>query len=76
MKIENLEIEEVTPFINEKYCGLTISWSANIGWGEYQIYTDDGEHWYADTECMDKDEDKDFGKMLLENWMSQIQISG
>ena len=44
------------------------------------IYTSDlkdeegDRKWVAMSECMDRDEDKEFGKKLLALWMEQIQI--
>ena len=44
------------------------------------IYTSDlkdeegDRKWVAMSECMDRGEDKEFGKKQLELWMEQIQI--
>ena len=44
------------------------------------IYTSDlkdeegDRKWVAMSECMDRGEDKEFGKKLLALWMEQIQI--
>ncbi|MCR5104466.1 MAG: hypothetical protein K6B68_08455 [Eubacterium sp.] len=51
-----------------------------MGFGEYTIFTsglkdEEGDRkWVVMSECMDRGEDKEFGKKLLELWMEQIQI--
>ena len=74
--IKDLEIIDVEPFVNEirEVSGVTISWSANIGWGEYTLYKQNGK-WYADTECMDKDDDKSFGEMLLKEFFKLVKVA-
>lgn len=77
LKIENLQIDEVSVFKNEEQNveGFTIHWSANIGFGEYVIYKDtESGKWYADTECMDSNTDKSFGEMLLKLFIQDINI--
>ena len=72
----NLKIEEVEPCFG----GIVISWSSDIGFGQYTIYRKPvPEHpecvrWFADSECMDDLEDKAFGKKLLQLWMDQILV--
>jgi hypothetical protein len=66
-----VNIDDVDVYKTEdgKYKGIRISWSANIGWGEYTFYVEDGK-WYADSECMGED----FGRMLLEKFMDQVIV--
>ena len=47
---------EVEPFINERFSGFVIRWSAKgIGFGEVTFYTDKSDGQFkVDTECMDK----------------------
>ncbi len=72
----NLSVYDVAPICG----GIIIRWTSDLGFGEYTIYTSDlkaeeGEkRWVAMSECMDRGEDKEFGKKLLELWMEQIQI--
>lgn len=62
----NLSAYSVTPFSNEKFEGILIKWDSDIGFGEYTIYRQSGtEQWYADSECMDSGEDKEFLRELL-----------
>ena len=53
MIIENLQIDEVNCFENNRRNGVIISWSANIGFGELTLYhRNEDNKWKADTECM------------------------
>lgn len=54
---------------------VIISWSSDIGFGEYEIcWSEEVQEWCAYTECMDRDDDKAFGAKLLALWMEQIKI--
>ena len=72
----NLQIDEVEMFGSV----IIISWSSDIGFGQYTIrkQTVDGDpdnvEWVAESECMDKDDDKAFGAKLLSLWMEQIKL--
>ena len=79
----DLQIDFVVPFRDSTYKGFTIGWSSpSIGFGEYQIWFEkdnesDDEYSYkifADTEHMDKDEDKEFTKALLNLLIDKINI--
>lgn len=62
----NLSVHSMTPFSNEKFNGIRIEWDSDIGFGEYTIYRETGtDQWYADSECMDSGEDKEFLRELL-----------
>ncbi len=72
----NLQIDEV-----EMVCGgIVIYWNSDIGFGQYTIRLQsvdgdpDNVEWVAESECMDKDDDKAFGAKLLSLWMKQIKI--
>ena len=72
----NLQIDEV-----EMVCGgIVIYWSSDIGFGQYTIRLQsvdgdpDNVEWVAESECMDKDDDKAFGAKLLSLWLEQIKI--
>ena len=72
----NLQVDDV-----EMCCGgIIISWSSDIGFGQYTIgmHSVDGNpdnvEWVAESECMDKNDDKAFGAKLLSLWMEQIKI--
>lgn len=68
-----VSVDEVHAFSNEKYNGLKISWSGDIGFGEYTI-TFNGKNIHADSECMDDNNDKNFLKALLEDLVNQTII--
>ena len=79
----DLQIDSVIPFKDNTYKGFTIEWSSpSIGWGEYQIWFEkdkdsDDEFAYnvfADTEHMDKGEDKEFTKAILNLLVDKIKI--
>lgn len=61
-----LEIIEIEPFSGPIHKGIIIKWDSNIGFGEYTLFRDkrDGTL-FADSESMDKDEDKSFLETLL-----------
>ena len=81
----DLQIDYVIPFRGKEYLykGFTIEWSSpSIGWGEYQIWfekdkdSDDAFSYniFADTEHMDKGEDKEFTKAILNLLVDKIKI--
>lgn len=73
----DVSVDEVKPFVNEKYTGFIIRWSGNIGFGEYTLYRSTmDDKWYGDSECMDKGDDKEFLALLLEDFINQMEISG
>lgn len=70
----HLELIDVRPFSNEKYSGMILVWSSDIGFGEYTIWQEDGK-WYGDSECMDSSDDKEFLQELLHLFLKQISVS-
>ena len=71
-----VQVDDVEPFVNDKYIGFKILWSGNIGFGEYTIYKEANKNeWYADDECMEKsNEDRTFLKLLLDDFIKQVKI--
>ena len=65
----NLEIENV------EVCKdfIRISWSSDIGFGEYDLIKEDDE-WCAMSECMDSNEDKEFIEKLLQLFVKKLNI--
>lgn len=76
-EIKNLEIIEVDAWDNpdREVSGITIRWYASIGFGEYTLYKQNNK-WHADSECMDRGDDKSFGEMLLKKFMESVSIDG
>lgn len=73
----NLKVDRVDPFELDGEKGVVISWSSDIGFGEYAfIKRESSGLWLVDSERMDTDDDKAFGKKLLELWMEQMLIVG
>ena len=77
----NLRVDQVEPFVfDEKISGVVISWSSDIGFGQYTLRTAPAIHdpndkvWLAETECMDNNEDQSFGRKLLELWMDKALV--
>lgn len=67
----NLKIEEME--VSENL--ILFRWSANIGWGEYALfYNQETGEWRANTEYMDSNEDKAFGRKLFELLMDKVMI--
>ena len=75
-KIENLNIDEI--WINKhKHCPngvIGIEWSANIGWGRYELVLSEDGMLHAYTECMDRGEDKEFTKSILAELVKKIVV--
>lgn len=68
-------LDEVIPFSNEMYEGFILRWYGNIGFGEYTIHREkSGTEWKADSEHMDKQEDKSFLKELLRQMVDMVII--
>ena len=74
----NLEVTDVHFFYNEetKLSGVVIAWQGSIGWGEYTIYKDTDGSLRADSECMDRGEDKDFGRALMQALIDKCRVTG
>lgn len=72
LQIDSIEFFYKNPHTGES--GMIISWSSEIGFGEYTIYmTSEGEL-MADAETMDCNEDKAFGRKLMELLMDMVDI--
>ena len=70
-----LKLDKIEPFANGQFLGITFEWSGNIGWGEYTIYKEHGaDEWVADSEGMDKEEDKDFLRELLKQFADKVKV--
>lgn len=76
MEIQDLTIDDVDIYVNSMgACRILFSWSANIGFGEYALYYNARtKKWEADSECMDKGDDKDFLKSLLEKLAEKVEV--
>lgn len=73
----NLSVRSMTPFSNEKFNGIRIEWDSDIGFGEYTIYRETGtDQWYADSECMDSGENKEFLRELLKLIADNVIVNG
>ncbi len=75
MEIKNLTIDDIDLYQNEKdgTKQIKISWSANIGFGEYTLQYIDGK-WTGDSECMDRGEDKSFLTSLFTEFIKMITV--
>lgn len=75
-KIENLNIDEI--WIREhELCPngvIGIEWSANIGFGRYELILGDDGMLHAYTECMDRGEDKEFTKAIFAKLADKIIV--
>jgi len=73
----NLKVDGVELFEFDGEKGIVIEWNADIGFGEYAfIKRESSGLWLVDSEGMDSDDDKAFGKKLLELWMEKTLIVG
>ena len=71
-----VSVDDIEPFVNEKYVGFKILWSGNIGFGEYTLYKKAGEdEWYVDDEYMENPKnDRTFLRMLFEDFVKQLEV--
>lgn len=54
---------------------LGIDWSCNLGWGTYQLeFSENGTKIEADSECMDRGDDKTFLKALLNKVIEMVDV--
>lgn len=78
-EVTDLTIDRVRAFDNELYNGIRIEWSANIGWGQCDIFrekADETSKWQAHTESMSSNDDKAFLKMLLDKLADMVEVTG
>ena len=75
-KIENLTIDEIWMNKHEicPHGVIGIEWSANIGFGRYELILGDDGMLHAYTECLDRGEDKEFTKAILEKLVEKIVV--
>ena len=87
LTIDNIFVNRFkTPEGQEVQC-LVFEWGCNLGFGQYTLYfnhkdvtVEDGLEDYvltkvtADSECMDKGEDKEFLKALLEKMIDMVEV--
>ena len=71
-----VHVDDIEPFVNDKYIGFKILWSGSIGWGEYTIYKNvGGKTWHVDDEYMENPkEDKTFLKLLFDDFAKQLEV--
>lgn len=75
-KIENLTIDRIW-IRQHDVCPngvIGIDWSANIGFGQYVLVMGDDGKLHADSECMDRGENKEFIKALLNKMVDEIIV--
>jgi len=76
MKIKDLQITNLkfsSP--NDIHNGsVTISWSANVGFGEYTLFVDKKGNIRGDTEFMDSNNDKKFTQLLFNELINKLNI--
>jgi len=56
---------------------MVLGWGCNLGFGEYAFYFEDrgkGIEIIADSEHMDKGENKEFLKALMEKFVEKVEI--
>ena len=71
-----VHVDDIEPFVNDKYTGFKILWSGDIGWGEYIIYKKANDYrWYIDDECMENPiGDTAFLKILFDDFIKQLEV--
>jgi hypothetical protein len=76
MEITDLNIDEIWIRVHE-YCPngvIGIEWSANIGFGRYELILGDDGKFHAYTEYMDQGEDKRFTEAILKALINKIVV--
>ena len=86
LTINNIFVNRFTHNNKEVQC-LVFEWGCNLGFGQYTLYfnhkdvtVEDGPEDYvltkvtADSECMDKGEDKEFLKALMEKLIGMVKV--
>ncbi len=71
-----IEIDEIWPVsteVNPKG-GIGVYWSGDVGFGEYVLFWGEDGKLHADTEFMDRGEDKAFTAEILRLLVEQIII--
>ena len=54
---------------------IYIYWSSNIGFGEYAlVYDKEQNAWFADSECMDSNDDKEFLTELVSRFIEKVEV--
>ena len=74
-----LKIDEAWPVRTDIHPngGIGVYWSADgIGFGEYVLAWEDDGKLHADTECMDKEEHKEFTEAIMAALVKEIIIDG
>lgn len=71
----HLQIDDLIPFRNERCVGFIVQWHSDIGFGEYTVRQSNcSKEWEADSEHMDRNEDKDFIKELMKLFVEKLNI--
>jgi len=77
----NLSVDYIHAFDNEQFNGVRIEWYTNgIGFGQCDVLFDTDEAGdpkiTADTECMCRQNDKDFLRALFDEILDKIEVIG
>ena len=75
-KCSGLQIDEVWPVSTKVYPngGIGVYWSGDVGFGEFALTWGDDGKLHADTEHMDRGEDKRFTEAILKLLAAHIII--
>ena len=76
MEIKDLNIDEIWICVHECCPNgvIGIEWSANVGFGRYELILGDDGLFHAYTEHMDKCEDKRFTEAILKELINKIVV--
>ena len=75
IQINDVSVNNIVNTLGKTERYITIGWSSNDGFGEYTMWYNptDGK-WYADSEGMDKQDNKEYLKALMNQFIEQITI--
>lgn len=87
LTIDNIFVNRFKTPEGQEVQDLVFEWGCNLGFGQYTLYfnhkdvtVEDGLEDYvltkvtADSECMDKGEDKEFLKALMEKLIDMVEV--
>lgn len=72
----NLQIDDIEVSVSSNGdIRIYMYWSSNIGFGEYALLYDKEQNaWFADSECMDSNDDKAFLTELMSKFIEKVEV--
>jgi len=75
IQITNVSVDNIINTLGKTERYIAMGWSSNDSFGEYTMwYNPTDQKWYADSEGMDKQDNKEYLKALMNQFIEQITI--